>query len=100
MIQNLKPILPPATVPVAGAQAMVRGWYEYFVQLDDRVRKLLTQGNRAETGVVVSALPTGQSAGARSFVTNATATTFGSVVAGGGTNKVPTYFDGTDWRIG
>jgi hypothetical protein len=39
-------------------------------------------------------------AGARSFVTDATATTFASVVAGGGANGVPVYSDGTNWRIG
>lgn len=39
-------------------------------------------------------------AGARSFVTDATATTFMSVVAGGGANKVPVVSDGTNWLIG
>lgn len=39
-------------------------------------------------------------AGARSFVTNATATTFLSTVAGGGANKVPVVSDGTNWLIG
>jgi hypothetical protein len=39
-------------------------------------------------------------AGARSFVTDANATTFASVVAGGGGNGVPVYSDGTNWRIG
>lgn len=39
-------------------------------------------------------------AGAKSFVSDATATTFASVVAGGGANKVPVYSDGTNWRIG
>lgn len=39
-------------------------------------------------------------AGARSFVTDANATTFNSVVAGGGANKVPVFSDGADWRIG
>jgi hypothetical protein len=38
--------------------------------------------------------------GARSFVDDATATTFGTIVAGGGANKVPVYSDGTNWRIG
>jgi len=42
----------------------------------------------------------GAGAGARAFVTDATATTFASVVAGGGANGVPVYSDGTDWRIG
>jgi hypothetical protein len=39
-------------------------------------------------------------AGARSFVTDATATTFASIVAGGGANGVPVYSDGTNWRVG
>ena len=38
--------------------------------------------------------------GARAFVTDATATTFGTVVAGSGSNNVPVYCDGTNWRIG
>lgn len=38
--------------------------------------------------------------GARAFVSDANATTFGSIVAGGGANKVPVYSDGTNWRIG
>lgn len=39
-------------------------------------------------------------AGARSFVTDATATTFLTVVAGAGANKVPVVSDGTNWLIG
>jgi hypothetical protein len=39
-------------------------------------------------------------AGARSFVTDANATTFASIVAAGGANGVPVYSDGTNWRIG
>lgn len=39
-------------------------------------------------------------AGARAFVTDANATTFASIVAGGGANGVPVYSDGTNWRIG
>ena len=38
--------------------------------------------------------------GSRSFVSDATAATFGTIVAGGGTTKVPVYSDGTNWRIG
>lgn len=38
--------------------------------------------------------------GARRMVTDANATTFNSVVAGGGTNIVPVFSDGTNWRIG
>ena len=36
----------------------------------------------------------------KAFVSDATATTFASIVAGGGANKVPVYCDGTNWRIG
>lgn len=54
------------------------------------------------TGVLVSNLPSASvsGAGARAFVTDATATTFASTVAGGGANNVPVYSDGTDWKIG
>lgn len=38
--------------------------------------------------------------GTRAFVTDATATTFASTVSGGGSNKVPVYSDGTNWKIG
>lgn len=48
---------------------------------------------------LVSELPT-STVGVRGFVTDANATTFGSVVAGGGSNKVPVYHDGSAWRIG
>lgn len=48
---------------------------------------------------LVSELPA-STAGVRGFVTDATATTFASVVAGGGANGVPVYFDGSAWRIG
>lgn len=56
----------------------------------------------ASDPIAVSALPSASTAGegARYFVTDATATTFASVVAGGGSNNVPVYSDGTNWRIG
>ena len=47
----------------------------------------------------VATLPAAVSGG-RAFVTDATATTFASIVAGGGSNRVPVYSDGTNWRIG
>lgn len=54
------------------------------------------------TPVTVSSLPAAATigSGARAFVSDATATTFASVVAGGGANAVPVYSDGTNWRIG
>ena len=50
--------------------------------------------------VIVARLPAGAPVGSRRFVTDATATTFASVVTGGGSNAVPVYSDGADWRIG
>jgi hypothetical protein len=50
--------------------------------------------------LTVATLPTAGIAGRRAFVTDATVTTFASVVVGGGANKVPVYDDGTSWRIG
>lgn len=49
--------------------------------------------------VTVANLPAG-AAGAKAFVTDATVTTFASIVAGTGANGVPVFFDGTNWRIG
>ena len=51
---------------------------------------------------LVASLPSAATvgAGARAMVTNANATTFHSVVAGGGSNVVPVFSDGTNWRIG
>lgn len=50
----------------------------------------------------VATLPSASAsgAGARAFVTDANATTFAAVAAGGGANGVPVYSDGTNWRIG
>lgn len=52
--------------------------------------------------VTVAGLPSAVTAGigAIAFVSDANATTFNSVVAGGGSNKLPVHSDGTDWRIG
>lgn len=48
----------------------------------------------------VATLPAAGHVGARNFVIDANATMFASVVAAGGSNKVPVYDDGTNWRIG
>lgn len=57
--------------------------------LKQPVKTVATLPNAATEGV-----------GARSFVSDANATTFASIVAGGGSNNVPVYSDGTNWRIG
>lgn len=62
----------------------------------------VNDGHGAVYDKTVATLPsaTGAMAGHRFFVTDATATTFHSIVAGGGANKVPVWSDGTNWRIG
>lgn len=62
-------------------------WFDQFRKLEPAV-------------LTVAGLPTAHVKGARSFVNDATATTFASGVIGGGTNAVPVFDDGTNWRIG
>jgi len=56
----------------------------------------------SQTPVTVTSLTAAATAGAgaRAFVSDANATTFASIVAGSGSNNVPVYSDGTNWRIG
>ena len=56
----------------------------------------------ALTVYTVATLPSAATsgAGARSFVSDASAPTFGSTVAGGGAVKIPVYSDGTNWKVG
>lgn len=53
-----------------------------------------------QTPTTVAGLGGAAPSGKRRFVTDANATTFHSIVAGGGSNNVPVYSDGTNWRIG
>jgi hypothetical protein len=39
-------------------------------------------------------------AGSRAIITNANTTTFNSLVSGGGSNVIPIFYDGTNWRVG
>lgn len=55
---------------------------------------------RTNTGTVASLPSASIYTGSRFLVTDANATTFASIVAGGGANAVPVYSDGTNWRIG
>jgi hypothetical protein len=56
-----------------------------------------------QTVVAFSALPAATTAGLRGFISDgnlAAATNFGVQVAGGGSNTVPVFSDGTNWKIG
>lgn len=54
------------------------------------------------TPVTVANLPNPATAGtgARAIVTDATVNTFHALAVGGGTNVVPVFVDGAEWRIG
>jgi len=74
----------------------------FFNQLNS-VLAVLTNSYITNTAITtVASLPTASTinAGTRTFVSDATATTFGSTVVGGGTNTVPVYSTGTSWKIG
>lgn len=76
----------------------------YFNRVQGILSQLSTDSGilPALTAYTVATLPSAVTSGvgARAFVSDATATTFASTVAGGGANKVPVYSDGTNWKIG
>lgn len=92
------PSTPNAAGPDTGMQRVTAGIWEFT-----------TGGGGAGSagyirlnGVTVASLPTASATykGARGTVTDATATTFLSTVAGGGANVVPVFCDGSVWKIG
>jgi hypothetical protein len=83
-----KPIPPPDVTVATPGRLMEQDWYDYFIE------------QSTGAGLKVAGLPPAGSVGRRRFVTDANATTFASIVAGGGSNNVPVYDDGTNWRIG
>ena len=50
-------------------------------------------------GYTVATLPTGVT-GARAYVTNALAPTFGATVVGGGAITIPVFYNGANWIVG
>ena len=78
----------------------------YQDQLNSVLRLYFNRLNSFLTGLnvvyTVGTLPSASAsgAGARAFVSDANSTTFASTVAGGGSNVVPVYSNGTVWKIG
>jgi hypothetical protein len=66
------------------------------------VRNIYTSSFIKTSGKAISALTAAATAGAgaRDFVTDALAPTFGATVAAGGAVNVPVYSDGTNWKVG
>ena len=73
------------------------GGVEVFTVGADSVDSLIPFKLKTYT---VATLPGSPVKGWVAMVTDANATTFASTVAGGGSNNVPVYYDGTNWRIG
>jgi hypothetical protein len=61
-----------------------------------------TYGVTKSTNYTVATLPSASTSGvgAKAFVTDALAPTFGATVATGGAIPVPVYSDGTNWKVG
>jgi len=75
----------------------------YFNRLDAILEQLKTDAIiPALTNYTVATLPSAVTSGkgARSFVTDALAPTFGATVVTGGAIAVPVYSDGTNWKVG
>ena len=70
---------------------------QYFATIDNLAAQFCLSGV-----FTVATLPDAASlgAGARAFVIDSSVSTFGTTVAGGGSDKVPVYSDGTDWKVG
>ena len=75
----------------------------YFNRLDAILAQIKTDNIiPALTNYTVATLPSAVTSGkgARSFVTDALAPTFGATVVTGGAVAVPVYSDGTNWKVG
>jgi hypothetical protein len=76
----------------------------YFNQIDKIISQIsISLGYiPALTVYTVATLPSASvvGIGARSFVSDALAPTFGSTVTAGGVVAVPVYSDGTNWKVG
>ena len=75
----------------------------YFNRLDALTTQLMASGVVPPlTNYTVATLPsaTTSGTGARAFVTDALAPTFGATVVTGGAVAVPVYSDGTNWKVG
>ena len=74
----------------------------YFNQLTNSLTSLVSIANTSSTIYTVNTLPDAAIAGvgARTFVSDSSVTTFNTTVAGGGTNTVPVFSNGTNWKVG
>lgn len=94
-------MIPDPRDPFSEVVDKLRKWNpEWYTWLTELVSSLKPPTTLIPPNTVATLPPASIGAGARSFVTDATGTTFLNVVAGGGANKVPVVSDGTNWLIG
>ena len=74
----------------------------FFNQLNNALGVLITKITTASTVYTVDTLPSASAlgAGTRTFVSDSSVTTFNATVAAGGTNTVPVFSNGTNWKVG
>ena len=74
----------------------------YFNQTSSALNSLVTIVNLQNAVYKVANLPSAvtATAGARTFVSDSSVTTFNTTVAGGGSNIVPVFSNGTNWKVG
>jgi len=75
----------------------------YFNRIQNILNQLNSSGVQPPlTNYTVATLPSAVTSGkgARAFVTDASAPSFGATVAAGGAVAVPVYSDGTNWKVG
>jgi hypothetical protein len=74
----------------------------YFNQISSSLNSLVAIVNLQNTVYKVADLPSAvtATAGARTFVSDSSVTTFNTTVAGGGANTVPVFSNGTNWKVG
>ena len=74
-----------------------------FYSRDTLAFKIRDNGILENKVLTYSALPAATTAGLRAFISDANTAAsgnFGAVISGGGSNNVPVWSDGTNWRIG
>jgi lysophospholipase L1-like esterase len=93
-------IVAPSGSPIVFGTATTGVNQSITLEVKD-VGGIAVSGTVEQTVYTVATLPSA-SAGATSFVSDSTqahASNSGSTVTGGGSNFVPVYYDGSDWRI-
>ena len=95
--------LPPEKYSVQYFDQLTNVLRLYFNRLDALNREFLAvEIIPPLVNYTVATLPSAvtSGAGARAFVTDALAPTFGATVVTGGAVAVPVYSDGTNWKVG